>query len=59
MTIDTANLSVIVNIVDGSLSDPDNSSQVTFTFAEAVARLATRDVTVRADAVGADLERGP
>ena len=36
VTIDTANPSVIVNIVDGSLSDTDNSSQVTFTFSEQV-----------------------
>ena len=36
MTIDTANPSVTVDIVDGSLSDTDNSSQVTFTFSEQV-----------------------
>ena len=33
--IDTVNPTVTVNIVDASLSDPDNSSQVTFTFSEA------------------------
>ena len=34
--LDTANPTVVVNIVDGSLSDTDNSSQVTFTFSEQV-----------------------
>ena len=34
-SIDTANASVIVNIVDGALSDGDSSSVVTFTFSEA------------------------
>src|SRR5439155_25220419 len=33
--IDTANPTVLVNIVDTSLSDSDNSSQVTFAFSEA------------------------
>ena len=35
VSIDTANASVIVNIVDGALSDGDSSSVVTFTFSEA------------------------
>ncbi|MES0103932.1 Ig-like domain-containing protein, partial [Mesorhizobium sp. M0001] len=35
VTIDTLNPSVIVNIVDGALSDTDNNSNVTFTFSEA------------------------
>ena len=35
VTIDTLNPTVAVNIVDGSLSDADNSSEVTFTFSEA------------------------
>ena len=34
--IDTSNLTVAVDIVDASLSDPDNSSLVTFSFSEAV-----------------------
>ncbi|WP_031245687.1 Ig-like domain-containing protein, partial [Mesorhizobium sp. LNJC384A00] len=36
VTIDTLNPSVIVNIVDGALSDTDNNSNVTFTFSEKV-----------------------
>src|SRR5204862_3464285 len=36
VTIDTANPSVVVDIVDGSLNDGDNASQVTFTFSEEV-----------------------
>src|SRR4029079_17156568 len=35
ISIDTANASVIVNIVDTALSDGDSSSVVTFTFSEA------------------------
>jgi Ca2+-binding RTX toxin-like protein len=35
VSIDTANASVIVDIVDGALSDGDSSSVVTFTFSEA------------------------
>ena len=36
--IDTANPTVTVNIVDGSLNDADNSSLVTFSFSEPVNR---------------------
>src|SRR5438034_1278658 len=35
VTIDTENPTVVVNIVDGALSDGDNSSVVTFAFSEA------------------------
>ncbi|MCA6126333.1 hypothetical protein J6500_31240, partial [Bradyrhizobium sp. WSM 1704] len=35
-TVDTQNPTVVVEIVDGALSDGDNNSNVTFTFSEAV-----------------------
>jgi hypothetical protein len=46
VTIDTANPTVAVNVVDTSLSDGDNSSQVTFTFSEAVGDFAEGDIVV-------------
>ena len=48
--LDTANPSVVVDIVDASLSDGNNSSQVTFTFNEAVS-----DVMVATLASGAGI----
>ena len=44
-TLDTLNPTVAVNIVDGSLSDTDNSSQVTFTFSEAPTNFDAADIS--------------
>ena len=45
VTIDTLNPTVAVNIVDGSLSDGDNSSLVTFTFSEAPTNFDAADIS--------------
>ena len=45
VTIDTQNPTVAVDIVDGALSDGDNSSIVTFTFSEAPAGFTASDLT--------------
>jgi Ca2+-binding RTX toxin-like protein len=46
VTIDTKNPTLAVNIVDTSLNDGDNSSQVSFEFSEDVAGFADSDVSV-------------
>src|SRR4030095_17111499 len=46
VTIDTANPTVAVNIVDSSLSDSDPTSTVTFTFSEATTDFTAGDLTV-------------
>jgi hypothetical protein len=46
VTIDTQNPMLTVNVVDASLSDGDNTSNVTFTFSEAVTDFDASDVTV-------------
>jgi hypothetical protein len=46
VSIDTLNPTVTVNIVDASLSDTDNTSDVTFTFSETVSGFTAGDVTV-------------
>ena len=46
--IDTANPTVMVEIVDGALSDGDSSSVVTFTFSEAPVELHRADIQVSA-----------
>ena len=46
VSIDTLNPTVTVNIVDASLSDSDNSSNVTFEFSENVTGFDANDVTV-------------
>src|SRR5690349_43152 len=43
--IDTKNPTVVVDIVDGSLSDTDNSSLVTFAFSEAPVGFTAADIT--------------
>jgi hypothetical protein len=43
--IDTVNPTVVVDIVDSSLNDADNSSSVTFTFSEAPVNFAAADVS--------------
>jgi Ca2+-binding RTX toxin-like protein len=48
VTIDTVAPTVTVDIVDPSLSDSDNSSEVTFTFSEEIAGFTEADVTVGA-----------
>src|SRR5207249_4387508 len=61
-TIDTANPTVAVNIVDGSLSDTDNSSQVTFVFSEVPVGFSNADLTVvggTLSTVAADLVLDP
>ncbi|MHC2273867.1 hypothetical protein ACVME8_000478 [Bradyrhizobium diazoefficiens] len=45
VTIDTDNPTVTVDIVDGALSDGDNSSVVTFTFSEAPVGFTAADIT--------------
>jgi hypothetical protein len=45
VSIDTFNPTVTVNIVDASLSDSDNQSEVTFEFTEDVSGFTTDDVT--------------
>src|SRR6185503_13019794 len=45
VTIDTQNPTVAVNIVDGALSDTDNSSVVTFTFSEAPVGFTAADIS--------------
>ena len=44
VTIDRANPTVVVDIVDGALSDSDSSSEVTFTFSEAPVGFTLSDV---------------
>ena len=51
VTIDTLNPTVAVNIVDGSLSDTDNSSQVTFTFSEAPTNFDAADISAVGGAI--------
>ena len=51
VTIDTVNPTVTVNIVDGSLNDGDNVSQVTFTFSEAPSNFDASDLTVVGGAI--------
>jgi hypothetical protein len=46
VTIDTKNPTLAVNIVDTSLNDGDNSSQVTFQFSETVSGFTVGDVSV-------------
>jgi hypothetical protein len=46
VTVDTDNPTVTVDIVDASLSDADNASQVTFTFSETVSGFTSADLTV-------------
>jgi Ca2+-binding RTX toxin-like protein len=46
VTIDTLNPTVTVDIVDASLNDGDNSSNVTFEFSENVVNFTSADVTV-------------
>ena len=45
VTIDRLNATVAVNIVDGSLTDGDSSSQVTFTFSEAPVGFTAADIS--------------
>ena len=44
VTIDTQNSTLAINIVDGALSDSDNSSVVTFTFSEVPAGFTASDI---------------
>ena len=46
VTVDTANPTVTVNIVDTSLNDADNSSNVTFLFSESTPDFTVSDLTV-------------
>jgi Ca2+-binding RTX toxin-like protein/citrate lyase beta subunit len=46
VVIDTRNPTVVIDIVDASLSDGDNSSVVTFTFSEAPTGFTVEDITV-------------
>lgn len=46
VTIDTENPTLTINIVDTSLSDTDNSSNVTFIFSESVTGFTASDITV-------------
>src|SRR5207237_8613757 len=45
VTIDTANPTVTVNIVDSALSDGDNSSVITHAFTQATLDFTTPDIT--------------
>ena len=46
-SIDTQNPTLAINIVDGALSDSDNSSVVTFTFSEVPAGFTASDIRRR------------
>ena len=52
VTIDTLNPTVTVNIVDASLNDSDNASNVTFTFSEATADFVAGDLTIVGGTLG-------
>ena len=53
VAIDTTNPSLLVNIVDASLSDSDNSSLVSFTFSEAVSGFDLADIAATGGSVSA------
>ncbi|WP_421791604.1 Ig-like domain-containing protein [Hyphobacterium sp.] len=53
VTVDTVNPTVTVNIVDASLSDADNASNVTFEFSEPVSGFVAGDLTVAGGSISA------